>query len=128
MNKSTHPEEMLRGQREAFIANFCPALLLAPSSTATSCPHAAWLATSFPVPFLHRMSSTSPFLAACRKCITTAKARPAQSGEVETKKEVTAFKEVKTLVRGAALAFGAQQSHAILARSHACARHRFVFS
>jgi len=34
----------------------------------------------------------------CRKCILTVRTRPTQSGEVETKKEPTAFREVKALL------------------------------
>lgn len=40
-----------------------------------------------------------PFCVAGRKCISTIKARPAQGAETEQKKEVTAFREVKALVR-----------------------------
>ena len=45
----------------------------------------------------HSLTETIPLWRARRKCISTIKTK-AQSGEAETKKEVTAFREVKALV------------------------------
>lgn len=83
-----------RHRRGAVQVSFCST----PERTFVKCTALHEIAASMSVlSRRHSLTETIPLWRARRKCISTIKTK-AQSGEAETKKEVTAFREVKALV------------------------------